>query len=121
MARDFRHYCHTTHPKPGAVWVWAGAGGPRIANLMVQEPAPERGHARPGRARLEHVNQALRALRKLADDEQWPSLALPRLATGVGGLPWGEVEPIIRQHLGTLTIPVAIYVAYKPGVKAKEI
>lgn len=27
MVKDFRHFCQTTHPKPGEVWLWSGIGG----------------------------------------------------------------------------------------------
>lgn len=37
MAKDFRHYCQLSNPKPGEIWVWAGADGRRIVNLMTQD------------------------------------------------------------------------------------
>lgn len=118
LARDFRHHCHTTHPGPGDLWTWSAATGLRIFNLLTQEPPPgEHGHGKPGRARLEHVNHALRALRKALDAEPVASLALPRIATGVGGLAWAEVRPLIVQHLGDLPFPVQVYVEYKKGVR----
>ena len=49
-----------------------------------------------------------------------PSIALPRIATGVGGCEWEEVEPLINKHLGDLKIPVIIYETYKKDQKAAE-
>ena len=49
LYKDFRHYLHTAHPKPGGLWVWSGADGRRIVNLFTQEPAASE-HARPGKA-----------------------------------------------------------------------
>jgi O-acetyl-ADP-ribose deacetylase (regulator of RNase III) len=66
------------------------------------------------------VGHALKALHKLVVAEKITSLALPRLATGVGGLDWNEVEPLITQHLGDLGIPVVVYTTYHPGVAATE-
>lgn len=121
MAKDFRHHCHTTHPKPGELFAWAGAGGVRIVNLLTQEPAEgHHGHAHPGKAKLEHVNHALRGLRKLLEDESIATLALPRLATGVGGLAWDEVKHLIEKHLGDVAARVYVYETYKAGVKARE-
>ena len=118
LARDFRHHCHTAHPAPGEIWTWGAATGLRIFNLLTQEPPPgDHGHAKPGRARLEYVNHALRALRKTLDAESVASLALPRLATGVGGLNWSEIRPLITQHLGDLPIPIQVYVEYKKGTR----
>lgn len=118
MVKDFRHYCHQNNPKSGGVWLWAG---PEIViiNLMTQEPAPDE-RANPGKATLSHVDHALKALRKLIDDEGLTSVALPRLATGVGGLAWADVEAVIEKHLGDLDIPVVIYETYQKGIAAQE-
>jgi O-acetyl-ADP-ribose deacetylase (regulator of RNase III) len=48
------------------------------------------------------------------------SVALPKLATGVGGLQWSEVHPLIVQHLGDLIIPVFVYTTYVKGQAAEE-
>jgi pyruvate-ferredoxin/flavodoxin oxidoreductase len=41
-------------------------------------------------------------------------------ATGVGGLEWDQVEPLIQQHLGSLPIPIHLYTSYQKGLKAAE-
>ena len=119
MYKDFRHYCHTMHPKPGGIWVWANSGGKGIVNLFTQEAAYGHG-VKPGRAKLEYVNHALRALHKAVVTEKFTSIALPRLATGVGGLSWETVFPLISKHLGELSIPVFVYSLFHRGMKADE-
>jgi O-acetyl-ADP-ribose deacetylase (regulator of RNase III) len=119
MYKDFRHYCQIAHPKAGTLWTWAGADGVRIVNLLTQDPAPVPG-SNPGKATTHNVNLALKALRKLFDEERFESLALPRLATGVGGLAWEDVEPLIEKHLGDLAIPVYLYTTYRRGEAARE-
>ncbi|MEZ5558692.1 MAG: macro domain-containing protein [Pseudomonadales bacterium] len=119
MAKDFRHYCQISHPKPGDIWTWASADGRRIVNLLTQEEAPSK-NAKPGKASTHNVNVALRHLKQLCRDEGWKSLALPRLATGVGGLDWTEVRELIGNQLGDLDIPVYLYTNYQAGVKAEE-
>lgn len=47
-------------------------------------------------------------------------MALPRLATGVGGLDWDQVKPLIQSQLGDLDIPVYDYVTFHAGQKANE-
>lgn len=119
LYKDFRHFHHQRHPDPGELWMWGGVGGVRIISLFTQEPAPRTGgHA--GKASVENVNHALRALHKLAEKEKFTSIALPRLATGVGGLAWNEVEPLIAKHLGSLGIPIIIYETYVAGKAAAE-
>jgi O-acetyl-ADP-ribose deacetylase (regulator of RNase III) len=123
LYKDFRHFCHLHHPKPGALWLWQGVDDHgrhvRIASLFTQEP-PAREGAHPGRAHTAHVNHSLHELKKLVDKEHVASIALPRLATGVGGLPWQHVEPLLHAQLGALKIPVCVYTKFLPGVAAQE-
>ncbi len=114
MAKDFRHYCQVSNPKPGELWAWAGADGKRIVNLMTQEPAPSK-QSHPGPASTHNVNVALRNLRQLVEQEGFESVALPRLATGVGGLSWEEVRPLLETNLGDLDIPIYVYTTYRAG------
>jgi O-acetyl-ADP-ribose deacetylase (regulator of RNase III) len=118
MVKDFRHYCHQENPKPGHAWVWAGPER-IIINLMTQEPAPDK-KAHPGQATAHNVSHALKELRRILDDEVIPSVALPKLATGVGGMDWTDVEVLIQTHLGDLKIPVIVYETYEKDVKAAE-
>lgn len=119
MHKDFHHWCHVNHPKPGEAWVWTAADGVRIVNLLTQEGGYGHG-SKPGKATQKNVSHSLKALKKIAMKEAFPSLALPRLATGVGGLNWEDVFPMIHVHLSGLDIPIYVYSLYKPGVKAEE-
>lgn len=119
MARDFRHYSHQAHLKPGDLWTWGGVGGVRIFNLLTQDGEHTHG-AKPGRATAPNVNHCLRKLRAELDKGEIRSLAMPRLATGVGGLAWQDVLPVIRQHLGDVKIPIYLYTTYHKGQKGQE-
>lgn len=118
MHKDFRHYAHQTHPRPGEIWEWGGFGA-RIFNLLTQEGSLEHG-SRPGKATVANVNHALRRLRHALEKEGLKSLALPRLATGVGGLEWSEVQPLIEKHLGDLATTIFLYTNFQSGVQAQE-
>ena len=124
MVRDYRHATHSNHPKTGEIWAWHGVnedGSTRgIVNLLTQGMQSQAKSARPVKANLEDVNQALRNLARLVRDEGVRSLALPRLATGVGGLDWVDVKPLIQQHLGELGIPVLVYEVYRKDLEADE-
>lgn len=119
MHKDFHHWCHVNHPKPGEAWVWGGAEGVRIVNLLTQDGGYG-GGGKPEKATVSNVNHALRALKKIIQNEGFGSVALPRLATGVGGLDWNEVKPLIESQLGDLDIPVYIYTVFHKGQKAQE-
>lgn len=118
MYKDFRHYCQQYHPKPGGAWIWSGVGH-RIINLFTQEP-PETNNSHPGKASVKNVNNALKELAKMITDEGLKSVAIPRLATGVGGLDWEEVRPLIYNILDPLPIPVYVYKTYTKGFKVVE-
>lgn len=119
LYKDFRHYCQTQHPGPGGLWAWMGPDARVVVNLFTQDSAYEHG-AKPGKATTHNVGLALRELRKLVEKEQLRSVALPRLATGVGGLEWREVLPLVQHHLGDLKIPVVLYTSYRAGQVADE-
>ncbi len=120
MYKDFRHYAQTSHPKPGMAWTWGGVGGARIINLFTQEGSEGHQAASGGKATLSYVAHCLKALRKELEADGIQSVALPRLATGAGGLEWKDVEPLIKEHLSGLQIPVIIYDQYVAGVSADE-
>ncbi len=119
MYKDFRHYCHSGGCKAGGLWAWAGADGTRIINLLTQTP-PASHNQRPGPATATHVRHALHALAQFVADEKIPSLALPRLATGVGKMDWAEVKPLIEHHLKDADVPIYIYETFHAGQQANE-
>jgi O-acetyl-ADP-ribose deacetylase (regulator of RNase III) len=82
----------------------------------------DHGHGlRPGKANTANVNHALRRLRHAMEVEGITSLAIPALATGVGGLDWNDVKPLIEANLGDLKIPIYVYEVYHKGQEAKEV
>jgi O-acetyl-ADP-ribose deacetylase (regulator of RNase III) len=119
LYKDFRHYCKTYHPESGNLWVWTNAEGKRIVNLFTQEGSYH-DKGTPGVAKLEHVRHALKNLKELAKKENFTSIALPKLATGVGRLEWDDVFPLIQSNLEELNIPIYVYSTFKKGVKAEE-
>lgn len=117
LYKDFRHYCQTRSPDEGELWTWKGAGSATIINLLTQKPPAAQGD-RPGRATLQNVAHCLKNLAKEVEKNNYKSLAITKLATGVGGLDWADVKPLIDQHLGELKIPVLVYKKYvknQPG------
>ncbi len=120
MYKDFRHICQTTHPKAGTLWTWGGAGGARIINLFTQEGQVGHQASSGGKATLANVSHCLKALKQEIENQKFTSVALPRLATGAGGLDWKDVSPLIEEYFSSSKIPVIIYEKYAAGVEAKE-
>lgn len=99
--------------------MWSGVGDSHIICMLTQEGDHAHG-ARPGRATLSNVAHSLQRLAFLVEKEKLRSVALPAIATGVGGLSWKDVKPLIAEKLGGLTIPVFVYATYHAGVAANE-
>lgn len=119
MHKDFHHWCTQYHAQAGEAWMWGSNHGLRVVNLLTQEGGNS--HAtHPGRAKLKHVRDSLKSLAKIAKQEAFKSIALPRLATGVGGLDWEAVLPVIEEQLGDLGIPIVIYSEFHAGQAATE-
>lgn len=119
MYKDFRHFCKTARPKSGDLWSWKGPGSKLIINLFTQDGSYE-GEGHPQKATVQHVNHCMKELRKIIEEEGLKSIALPRIATGVGGLDWQDVKPEIEKHLGDLKIPIVLYTEFHSGKEANE-
>jgi O-acetyl-ADP-ribose deacetylase (regulator of RNase III) len=118
MYKDFRHYCHTYSPKEGDLWTWKGPGSAAIVNLFTQSP-PKRAGEHPGKATLSSVGRSLKHLAQEVSEKGYKSVALTKVATGVGGLNWEEVKPLVEQYLGELKVPVYVYTTYVKGRAAE--
>jgi O-acetyl-ADP-ribose deacetylase (regulator of RNase III) len=119
LYKDFRHYCHTQKVEEGTLWAWKGAGGPIIYNLFTQQAAPSE-ESNPGSSSETYINNCLKNLTKTMKEQNIQSLAIPRLATGVGRMQWEVVKPLILKHFEGVDAKVFVYDKYQKGVQAQE-
>ena len=78
MHKDFHHWCHQTRRDPGSAWIWSGAGGVRIVNLITQDGGyGHGGHHKPGKASVGNVNKALKSLKEIIESYAFRLLAGP--------------------------------------------
>ena len=66
------------------------------------------------------MGHSLKALKKEVQANGYKSVALTKVATGVGGLDWKDVKPLIESNLGELDVPVYVYETYRRDVQAEE-
>jgi len=90
-----------------------------IFNLFTQEHPPAQGQ-HPGKATLPYVSHSLKELKQEAEKEDVKTIAMTKLATGVGGLPWTEVKPIIESTFSDSPMTVYVYETYQKDEKAEE-
>ena len=95
------------------------AVGIQVFDLLTQEGEHHHG-AKPGKATTANVNHSLKRLRHTLEKERVKSLALPKLATGVGGLAWSDVLPLVHHHLAESETVVFVYTQFHQGVPARE-
>ncbi len=120
LYKDFRHYCSTYNPKPGTLWTWGGTGNTRIISLFTQD-ASEGRDSHPGKATLPNLNHCFKELKKEVKAQGFKSVAITKIATGVGGLRWEEVKPLMWESMADIGVPVYVYSTFKKGETAKEV
>lgn len=109
--RNFEAYaaaCKRKEVHPGRMFIFeTGALNPPryIINF------PTKVHWR-GRSRLEYIESGLEALIADVDRLAISSIAIPPLGSGLGGLSWGEVRPLIDRALAEL--PDVVAQVYEP-------
>ena len=114
MVKDFRHWGHVHHPEPGEVYEWKDDEGIRYYSLLIQEASnSNHAHGLPGKASLHNLDKCLKNLAKKLEKDEVDSLAIPKMATGVGGLNWDEVKPHLYKYLDPLPTRVYVYTQYK--------
>ena len=69
---------------------------------------PTKGHFR-SRSRLADVSDGLDDLARVVRERGLRSVAVPALGAGLGGLDWGDVQPLIAAKLGSLDATVVVH------------
>ena len=115
---NFREYvaaCRRGDVKPGRMGVFetGGASGPRyIVNF------PTKRHWR-GKSRIEDIDAGLKALVAEVQVRGIRSIAIPPLGSGLGGLSWSEVRPMIERAFADL--PEVEVLLFDPADSSSDI
>lgn len=119
LREEFLRWCEENNPKPGDIWLWGSPDKLRVVNLITSEPG-DPALNRPGRPTKIAIHRSLRALNRMVLEERLPSIALPRLGEGAGGVDWLEVRAMMHSQLGKLLIPLFVYAHEVTGMIASE-
>ena len=115
---NFREYvaaCRRGEVKPGRMGVFeiGRASGPRyIVNF------PTKRHWR-GKSRIEDINAGLKALVAEVQARGIRSIAIPPLGSGLGGLDWSDVRPLIERAFADL--PEVEVLLFEPADSTSDI
>lgn len=111
MYAEYRQRCKAT-PRQfnvGDVFLWKSDDQPWVFNLATQEDYWR------SRATYAGVEQALTAMRALAEAEGVSSIALPRIGAGHGGLSWRKVRAILERVFADWPGALYVYETYTPA------
>ncbi|WP_190233070.1 macro domain-containing protein [Streptomyces avicenniae] len=101
MYEEYRARCRAGRLAPGGVFPWRAPDGPLIYNLGTQQ------HWRTP-AQLPDVRAAFAAMVAHADAHAVRRVALPRVAAGLGGLPWDEVLAALRAEADGAAVSLTV-------------
>lgn len=102
MYREYVSLCELGEVKLGRPYLWRSTVPPWVLNF------PTKDHWRENSS-LEAIESGLEYLEEHYREWGIESLAVPPLGSGLGGLDWRIVGPILYQHLARLDIPVELY------------
>ena len=108
---NFKAYaaaCERSEIQPGHMFVF-DAG--ELTNPRYIVNFPTKVHWRD-KSRIEHIEVGLEALVAETTAREIRSIAIPPLGSGLGGLDWGEVRPLIERAVAEL--PQVDVVVYEP-------
>lgn len=105
MFEDYRRRCEAKLVRLGEPYLFRDLSGASIVNF------PTKNHWRSA-ARLKDIESGLDYLVDHLGEWDIPSIALPPLGCGNGGLDWSEVGPLIYRKLSGREIDVELYAPY---------
>src|SRR5215472_3434408 len=116
MYEEYRRRCKATPRElsPGDCFLWKTEDQPWVFNLATQEDYWR------SRATYEAVERALRAMREQAHAEDIPTIAMPRIGTGYGGLSWKRLRTIVEQVFAGWSGTLYVYEEYVPALSPES-
>jgi O-acetyl-ADP-ribose deacetylase (regulator of RNase III) len=116
---NFKAYeaaCHREEVQPGRMFVFETG---TLTNPKFIINFPTKRHWR-GKSRIEDITSGLRALSEEIRSRKIKSIAIPPLGSGLGGLDWSEVKPLIKAELhGFNDLHVLVYEPNGDHIKFK--
>lgn len=110
MYAEYRRRCLSGQLHTGEVFYWVGLNPqqPTVFNLATQDD-----YRGPVRATLPAIRSSLFVMLEMADFHNIMSIAMPRIGSGLGGLPWADVKEAIEHVCDTWSGDLYIYDLYR--------
>ena len=102
MYKDYKARCAKAEFNPGEGYIYLNERKPHIINLATQ--------ASLGGAEIEFVDNALRWLAKNYQIHGLKSIAMPKIASGLGRLNWElDIKPILHKYFDNENVLITVY------------
>lgn len=101
MFAAYKRICDDRKLEPGKLWLWRGSGN-WVLNF------PTKLHWRHP-SKLEWVEAGLKKFVDAYESQGISEISFPKLGCGNGNLDWADVQPLMEQYLGNLSIRVYIH------------
>lgn len=105
MNEEYISYCKYRLLAPGDVHAWRTGNGPE--DKVVLNVATKDHWKDP--SQLSWIKEGVASIRAFVEDLELPSVAIPPLGCGLGGLDWADVEPLIHEGMAGAKFEVIIY------------
>jgi O-acetyl-ADP-ribose deacetylase (regulator of RNase III) len=115
--KNFNAYaiaCKQGQVKPGKMFVYETGG---LSNPKFIINFPTKRHWK-GKSRIEDIASGLRDLIEVVNSRNIKSIAVPPLGSGLGGLEWNHIKPLIEESISS--IEGLELVVYEPGVDVND-
>lgn len=100
MYQDYLIRCRNGSFLPGTGYIFLNSTQPHVINLATQAD---------GLAKIEYVASTLEWLSQSEDILNLKTIAMPRIASGLGGLEWTTVKNLIKEKLENSTFDIEIW------------
>jgi O-acetyl-ADP-ribose deacetylase (regulator of RNase III) len=111
MFKEYRRRCYSGELRPGGYFL-DKTTEPWVLNLATQNTTQG--------ATLEYMRSSLENFASYYSREGIRSLAMPKIATGLGALGWNDVRNLMEEVLNPLPLAVYVYEEYIEGVEGQE-
>ena len=100
MHTEYVRLCKANLFVPGEGYLFRNPQKPHVINLATQADGP---------AQFTYVESSLKWLAASYEKLELRSVAMPRIASGLGGLNEGDVESLIRRHFEKTNLDVEVW------------
>ena len=111
MFKEYKLLCKNNQLTPGGYFLYK-EDTPWVLNFATQDTR--------GGAEVEFVKECLLQFTQYYQEEGITSIAMPRIAAGLGGLDWLNMKDLLIELLDPLPIPIYVYEHFEKFVEGNE-